>query len=187
MRNEPTVRLEPENYVLMISTVAENGYFKSNSKPLEGAHKLGYRHAKGAELFDELVTEMSEDVLEISAASARRLHNALVEGLEGEYFSDVAEPIHSLGGVVVRNEKAGDNDLVTSRVLIEKSTGYCPRTGVTLKLIKLEKDQQDQLHESLLELSKTRFEEFTGKNEIRLQANDEYAAEKLNEFAVWLK
>lgn len=186
MRNEPTVRLEPENYVLMISTVAENGYFKSTSKPLEGAQNIGYRYAKGADLFDELVTEMSEDVLEISAASARRLHNALVEGLEGECFADIAEPIHSLGGVVTRNEKAGDNDLVTSRVLIEKSTGNCPRTGVTLQLIKLEKAQQNQLHESLLELSKTRFEEFTGKTETRSQRNDDYAAEKLNEFALWL-
>ena len=101
MRDEPSVRLEPENYVLLISTLAENGYFKSTSTPVEGARDIGYTHESGAGLFDEMVSEMSEDVLEISAASARRLYNSLAEGLKDELFTNKVEPIHSLAGVAM--------------------------------------------------------------------------------------
>jgi len=188
MRDEPSVRLEPENYVLLISTLAENGYFKPTSLPVKGAVDIGYTHENGAGLFDEIVAEMSEDVLEISAASARRMHNALAQGLKDELFTNKVEPIHSLAGVPMRNDLAGENDFIASRVSVGKATGTCPRSGVTLRLIKLEGDQQKQLHKSLLELSRNRFEEFVGKQRMGRHgyANEDYAADKLNEFSAWL-
>jgi len=189
MRDEPSVRLEPENYVLLISTLAENGYFKSTSIPVDGARDIGYTHDSGAGLFDEMVSEMSEDVLEISAASARRLYNCLAEGLKDEMFTNMVEPIHSLAGVAMRNDKAAENDLIASRVTVGKSTGTCPRSGVTLRLIKLEREEQKQLHNSLLDLSKNRFEEFTGKlgRKGHQNTNYDYAAKMLNQFSDFLE
>jgi len=189
MRDEPCVRLEPENYVLLIATLAENGYFCSTSEPIAGAKDIGYGNGSGPMLFDELVAEMSEDVLEITSASARRLYNALANGFHNEEFSNKLEPIHSLAGIAPMNDEAGGNELIASRVAMEKSTGQCPRSGVKLRLIKLEKEQQKQLHNSLLELSTNRFEEFAVRhNNTRNKAqNDDYAAQQLNEFAKWLE
>ena len=99
MRNTPTVLLEPENYVLLIATLAENGifrcvfsmlfssrqnifcpvlryqsathslisFFRLDSEPIEETKALGYSAASGPGLFDELVGEMAEDVLEITS------------------------------------------------------------------------------------------------------------------------
>eukprot|EP00553_Chaetoceros_curvisetus_P010419 CAMPEP_0204633726 /NCGR_PEP_ID=MMETSP0717-20131115/27825_1 /ASSEMBLY_ACC=CAM_ASM_000666 /TAXON_ID=230516 /ORGANISM="Chaetoceros curvisetus" /LENGTH=91 /DNA_ID=CAMNT_0051651977 /DNA_START=153 /DNA_END=424 /DNA_ORIENTATION=- len=72
MREATNVLLEPENYVLLVSVLAENGYFRSNSDPVAGAKEIGYNSDCGPEFFDELLQEMSEDILEISSASARR-------------------------------------------------------------------------------------------------------------------
>ena len=186
MRDEPFVRLEAENYVLLISTLAEHGYFNIDSAIVEEASKLGYTHECGPRLFDELISQMSEDVLEISGASARRLYNALADGMKHEYFTNNIEPIHSLAGVAREDDEAGPNDLVASRVTIGKSTGQCPRSRVKLRLITLEKEQRQQLHKSLLELSKNRFEEFNSPRN-KFNRSDDYAAQKLNEYSAWLE
>ncbi len=192
MRDEPNVRLEPENYVLLISTFAEHGYFNSDSKPMEGAKDEGFTHDCGPKFFNELITHMSEDVLEISSASARRLYNALAIGMRHKKFTNQIKSIHSLAGVAEENDEAEPNDLVASRVTVEKSTGKCPRSGVTLRLITLEKTQRQQLHQGLLELSKDRFEEFNkdmGGARMRKnpENNNDWAAEKLNQFSKWLE
>ena len=189
MRDEPCVRLEPENYVLLISTIAQNGYFNNTSQALEGAKEVGYQHGYGAKFFDELATEMAEDVLEITGASARRLYNSLAEGMNHDEFSNDIEPIHSLAGVAQDSDPATPNDLIASRVAIEKSTGQCPRSGVKLRLIKLKEHERKQLHSGLLELSEDRFEEFhqvrnQGPKHSQWQNN---AAAHLNRFSQWLE
>lgn len=186
MRDEPFVRLEPENYILLISTFAEHGYFNANSEPMEGAKEVGYKHECGPNFFDELITQMSEDVLEISGASARRLYNALADGMQHQKFTNQIKSIHSLAGVVQENDKAGPNDLIASRVAVGKSTGQCPRSGIKLRLITLERKQRQQLHHSLLELSTNRFEEFNSTRR-KSDRSDDYAAEKLNQFSAWLE
>lgn len=124
--------------------------------------------------------EMADDILEISSASARRLYNAIADGMEG--YNNTLKPILSLAGLVTDNSEAMSTELIASRVAVGETTGFCPRSGVKLQLIKLEKDQRKQLHSSLIELAKTRFEEFAGNDQ---DAN--YAAEHLNSFAEWLK
>jgi hypothetical protein len=185
MRNEDSVRLESENYVLLLSTLAENGYFKPSSPALEGANDMGYSYSSGPGLFDELVTEMAEDVMEISSSGARRIYNAIAMCFKGEKSFDNIEPINTLARIKENNEKADDDEPILSRVTVEKTTGICPRSGVKLQLIKLEKDQQHQLHQSLLELSKQKFEDYTaGSN---YGKNDDFAADQLNQFASWLE
>jgi len=179
MRNEPKVRLEPENYVLLIATLAENGCFRSNAVDIEGAKELGYNHSSGPLLFDELMMEMSEDVLEITSASARRLYNAFATGFQ-EHSN--LQPIHSLGGLATENIEARPDELIASRVTVGETTATCPRSGVKLNLIKLEDHQRTQLQNSLLQLSTNSFEEFAQNNRI----DTDYAAQQLNKFADWL-
>ena len=155
--------------------------FRPDAAEIKGAIGLVHIHPSGPQLFDELMKEMSDDVLEISSASARRLYNSIAEGMEG-YNNTTLKPILSLAGLVPDNSEAMSNELIASRVAVGETTGFCPRSGVKLQLIKLEKDQRKQLHNSLIQLAKTRFEEFAGNDQ---DAN--YAAEHLNSFAEWLK
>ena len=183
MRNENSVRLESENYVLLLSTLAENGYFSPSSHGIDGANEIGYSNSCGPGLFDELVTEMAEDVMEISSAGARRIYNSIAMCFKGDTLFDNIELLSTLSGIKENNEKANDNEPILSRVTVHRH-GICPRSGVTLQLIKLEKDQQHQLHQSLLGLSKQKFEDFTaGSNNSK---NDDFAANQLNQFASWL-
>ena len=157
---------------------------RPDAKDVESAHELGYNHAAGPALFDELMQEMADEVLEISSASARRLYNAIVEGFQEEDdYNTNLKPIHSLGGLIVDNTKAKSDELIASRVAVGETTGNCHRSGVKLKLINLEKPERKQLHSSLIELSKTRFEEFSRGN----HSNADYAEKHLNTFADWLK
>ena len=188
MRDSQLVFLEPENYVLLLSTLAENGCFKSNATPIDDIEGLGYKNNRGPELFDELAGEMAEDVLEISAASARRLYNALATGLEGENFTNEVKPINTLAGVSTNNEEAAESELILSRVSVDKKTALCPRSGVKLSLIKLERDQQQQLHKGLMELSENQYEEFARNHGRTITPQDKsYAANMLCEFSSWLE
>ena len=160
-----------------------------NAKKVECAGLLGYNHNSGPELFDELLSEMSDDILEISSASARRLYNAIAEGFQSEGASENEQnnklkPIHSLGGLVTDNDKARPNELIASRVAVDATNGICPRSGVKLQLINLEPAHRRQLHKSLLELSNSRFEEFSN---FTVGETDDYASKNLNSFAQWLE
>merc|ERR1719437_129164 len=76
MRMSPNVYLEPENYVLFLSALIENKVFTDDTNPIPQAIELGYSSTHGTTLFNELLTDMSNDVLEINSSSARRLYNA---------------------------------------------------------------------------------------------------------------
>ena len=155
---------------------------RNDSKEIEGAKELGYSVASGPLLFDELVDEMSEDILEISSASARRLYNAFATGFEGHPMAQHLEPMHSLAGMSPNKERANKGALVASRVAVDNKTAICPVTNARLRLIVLEREQRKQLHDSLLNLSETQFVKFSGK-----KSNLAYASSELNKFADWLK
>lgn len=157
---------------------------RKDAQDVDGICDLGYIHASGPELFDELLNEMAEDVLEITSASARRLYNAIATGFEGVEGVEL-KPIDSLGGLVTNNVKAEKNELIASRVTIGETTGICPRSGAKLQLIKLQRDERQQLHQSLLQLATSRFEEFSGDD--RDGDSMDYAERSLNSFADWLK
>ena len=144
---------------------------------------FGFNHSHGPELFDELVSRMAEDVLEISSASARRLYNAFAVGMTKAESKDF-KPITSLTSVPICNEKAEENELVVSRVSIDPQSGICPRSRVKLKLIKLDKQQRTHFIESIFRLSKTRFEEFNKSRE--MYVNKDNATKAVKDFAKWL-
>ncbi len=135
---------------------------------------------------------MSDDILEISSASARRLYNAIAEGFQGitenkkekERENNKLKPIHTLGGLVTDNEKARPCEVIASRVTVGTTNGICPRSGVKLQLINLESDHRRQLHRRLLQLSNSRFEKFSN---FASTESDNYASKHLNSFAQWLE
>jgi len=184
MRNTPTVFLEPENYVLLIATIAENGFFRENSEPISGANDLGYKASAGPDLFDELVEEMAEDALEISSALARRLYNSFAVGFKGLDMAKHLKQMHSLAGMFPTNEVAEDGELVASRVVVDAQSAMCPRTKAKLRLISLGEDQRKKFYDTLLELSMSRMQQF--QENFRKPSDHAVAAEQLARFANWL-
>ena len=161
-----------------------------DSPPIEGAQSLGYNNANGPELFDELASEMAAEALEITSASARRLYNALAIGFKSENDTNEANSIvsnlkevHPLASMPLTRQAAERNELVASRVLLDRSTGICPVTEAHQRLILLESDQRKQLHDDLLVLAKEQYANFLGKKK---EDAAEKATQELKKFADWL-
>lgn len=175
MKSDETVHLRPETYIQLMSGIAENGFFQSHSPPIDGAELLGYDPPCGPKMFDRLAEELAGDALEISAAAAKRLYNALIKGFDCR----TRKPLHVLQSMEVCNEPAEPSELVASRVSLDTSTGQCPRTGVRLRLINLDDQQKERLKEGLHYLASTAYNERTGKNSSAAEDN-------LREFGDWL-
>ena len=173
MKSGETVHMRPETYIQLISAIAEKGFFRSESPPIDGAERLGY--PSGPKLFDRLAEELALDALEISAAAAKRLYNALLKGFDIK----TQRPLHVLQSLEICNVPAEPSELVASRVSLNVNTGQCPRTGVRLRLINLDDEQKERLKEGLHYLAVTAYKERSGK--------DGYVAEEnLRRFGDWL-
>jgi len=183
MRTMQSVNLDAETYVNLIAGVAEHGVFKPSAPPIEGAKELGYSVESGPVLFDEIVSEMAEEIVEIPSASAKRIYNAFAQG-----FPDFnLEKTSSLAPLKVSDERASDDELIVSRVSIDHSSGKCRRSGVKLRLIHLAEDQAEKLKASILSLAKSdqkKFEERLSTPEHRRTKRS--ADELLTEFLNWL-
>lgn len=175
MKGDATVHLRPETYIQLMSAMAENGCFRPGAPAIDIAKKLGYEQASGPELFDQLAKELADDVVEISAAAAKSLHNALSKGFKGHAL----KPLHLLQSMEINNVKADYSELVASRVSLNTNTGECPRTGVRLRLISLDDDQTQKLKEGLHYLASAAYEERRGENGTK-------ATENLRSFGDWL-
>uniref|UniRef100_A0A7S2KRS3 Uncharacterized protein n=1 Tax=Leptocylindrus danicus TaxID=163516 RepID=A0A7S2KRS3_9STRA len=184
MRKSPQTYLEPENYVLIISTLASNGYFRNDSKPLESAKNLGYNSNNGYQLFNEMVEQMAADVLEISSASARRLYNAFVSSSSDLMATGIKE-LPSLASMPLCDTKAEDNELVVSRTLLNSTSARCPVSDASLRLIKLDKEQRKRLHDGLIDLSIEQYMEFNQRRNVTKE-DSQIAATELKKFAEWL-
>lgn len=188
MQTTPGVILEPETYILLLASMAEHRYFCHDSQPIEEAQDLGYTHTHGPGLFDELATEMAADVLEISSASARRMYNSLAVGFQNGHLDDnsvvsTLKEAHPLLSMSPTRQAAGSNELVVSRISLDRSTGICPVTNAQQRLIVLEPNQRTQLHDDLLNLSTEQFAKFAGR---KVYDSPTRAREQLQLFSDWL-
>ena len=214
MKQSPGVQLESENHVLVIATLAANGYFRNDKKPIKSAIDLGYSVGNGPVLFDELAQEMADDVLEITSASARRLSNAFKSAHtinnpdpkiscdtipnamldKNEIKSDdeddyLLKALPSLVAIPQNNETAAAHTLVVSRIAVDGNTAVCPRTKARLRLIMLEEHQKQEFHDALIRLSSEQFQTFVTSNanfDPSLNEDDDYPKEQLNKFSDWL-
>jgi hypothetical protein len=185
MQETPEVIFEPDTYALLLGSLAENGYFRRNAEPIQG-------FLSGPELFDELAAEMADDMLELNNASARIIYNGFARGFAASGGIGL-EPIPDDAEPQVTNQLARAGELVVSRVEICKETAICPRTGAKLRLFRLSKSQRKQVHETLLTMAATQYEDFRGKLEARfgekmdnLEGSD-FAIRELSKFSRWLE
>lgn len=158
----------------------------NDAGPIEGAEELGYSASCGPKLFDDIVAEMAEDVLEITSASARRLFAVFENALREQDSEREILEIHPLAPLPVDNSPAGDDEIIVSRVLISDENGICPRSGAKLRLIQLNDDERKQTRKSLLDLASSSYVEWMEKWG-RKAENDGRALEALRQFADWLE
>jgi hypothetical protein len=144
---------------------------------------LGLQHASGPELFDELVSEMADDVLEISSASASRLHNALAIGFKEQPKKNNLKEMHPLASMPLSQNPADSNELVACKIALDRSNGICPVTNAQQRLIVLEPSQRRQLHDDLLKLSREQFAKYVRR---RQDESVDRATEELQKFSDWL-
>lgn len=193
MMRAPSVHLEAETYVLVLSALARRGYFRHDSEPIEDFVDLGYLEGKGASLFDAIVTEMAQDVLEITSASAKDIRNAMVVG-----FASLSCCVRTLQEVpydcdlAPLNEAAVEDELVANRVRMGTNSTVCPRTNATLRLILLDDVQRQHMHDALLRMADSQFDAYEtklqtkGNKPSKLSLEENYAGKHLEGFAEWL-
>ena len=180
MREADGVVLDSETYAIIVATIAREGRFLVDAPVIDGANQLGF--SSGPQLFDELATLMSEDLLELSNAAAATIYAAFVAGFPSDECppEDLA-PCQSL--------RRGP---LVGRVSIDPSSGTCPLTDVKLRLISLNEDQRDHVKQTLFDMSVTQHEEFTEKLRTKGEktggrGDSARAREKLQEFVEWLE
>ena len=200
MRTFPSVLLDAETYTTLVSAVAENGYFTKNAKPIEGAYDLGYVHYQcGPNFFDCLISEMAEDVLEISDSCATQIRNAFVRGFKHLESAKDLQAVPSDCTMAPVKEVAASNTLVVCRVSVNDTSAICPRTEARLRLIHLQKDQRQHMHDTLLKMADTQFEAYDAKLEAKNnkkknnnntpmnKLDADFAGNELRRFAQWLE
>ena len=188
MRSTSRVKMDASTYANFIAAVAQHGYFRSDSNCILGAQDLGYSRSCGPDLLNSLLSEMAEDVLDISEESARVLHNGFALGFH-EYGLDVLSDADSMSVAATRCD---DESLVANRVLVDYDSAICSATGTTLRLIVLEQPQRVHVHDTLLEMAREKSKEYTAKLASKGRStNDnaekaELATQILREFSEWL-
>jgi hypothetical protein len=182
MRTTSRVKMDSETYCGFIASVAECGYFRSDSKPLDGAA------ASGSGLLDALISDMAEDVLDISADMAKLLHNGFAKGFKGSRLDFLEED----KDLEQTTELCNPSSLVADRVMIEKDTGRCPVTNSTLRLIVLEQSQRKHVHDTLLDMARMKSIEYTSRLAAKGRAprdaaeQAEQASQIIANFSYWL-
>jgi hypothetical protein len=181
MKHEKHTALLPETYVQLISCIAENGFFKENSPAVKGHQELGYQAGSGAALFNALASELAENSIEITSASAKLLYNSFQRGFKGEVGAIGLQPMHMLESFQLNNDPAGPNELIVSRVIIDEDTGKCARSRSQLRLIGLDNEQKEQFREGLLNLCSSAYQE-------RHKTKDSGdVVDALKKFGIWLQ
>jgi hypothetical protein len=141
---------------------------------------LGYEEASGPALFDSLASELADNSLEITSASAKRLYNAFQRGFQSFDTGTTLKPMHLLESLKINNEPAPPNELIVSRVSIDRSTGRCPRSETKLRLINLDTTQKEKFQNGLLYLCSLMHEERHQKKTIDVD-------KEFEKFQSWLE
>ena len=180
--------MDAETYCGFIASVAECGYFRSDSRPINGAMDLGYTTACGSGLLDELVSDMAEDILDISEEMAKLLHNGFATGFQDSGMAllqdnDQLQPLTSL---------CKPDILIADRVSVNHDSGRCIATNSTLRLIVLEESQRLHVHDTLIEMARVKSIEYTNKLAAKGRAprdaaeKAEMATQIITNFSDWL-
>ncbi len=199
MLKEPSVYFEDKTYSLLISSLAKMGCFKNDSPSIKGIDKLQLSSGCGPKLFDEIASQMANDILEISSDCAKEIRNSFVSGFAGLAAAKNLFEVPYDCNLAPVQFAAKEDELVACRVTIEQNNITCPRTNVRLRLILLEQQQKKRVYDTLLQMADTQFEahenmlnqkqqkNYKGKKAFKPSAQEEnFARKHLESFAGWL-
>jgi len=143
---------------------------RDGSEPIQGAVEIGFEHAYGSKLFDELLSIMSAEATEITPECAMQFQNALSHGFKcSKSVSKKSSTINSKS----RKVPAKHDELIACRVELDPSTWVCPVTGTQQHIASLSPAQKKALHDDLFQSVK----DYKSLEE----------ANKLNQFSQWLE
>lgn len=197
MRATSGVHFDSETYALILGSLARYGHFSHNAKAIPDLKSLGLsEHASGGgpKLLDEIMTEMTEDVTEISEEAAEILFDGFQVGFglsttrsatstnstEGDFHG---VPLCSNDGKALQ-----EKGVCAGRVTIECATALCPSTGARLRQLTLDHQQRKHVHDTLLKMSATQQKDYGARYQNRTKYNfSQVAEEELKKFADWLE
>jgi hypothetical protein len=102
---------------------------------------------------------------------------------DGHSIVSTLKEAHPLMSMSLTRQLAEPNELVASRISLDRSTGLCPVTQAQQRLIILEPEQRTQLHNDLLKLSTEQSAKFAGR---KADDSPTRAQEQLQLFSNWL-
>lgn len=150
------VHWDVESYSLLLSSLARFGYFfgTTDKQMIKMNNKDDDKSLYGPVLFDTLVSNMANDILELTEKASIEITDAFQIGMK-----------ENIGRKLTINDSHKDQELssqtvVVDRIEISKRNGTCPITGVKLRLLALDELQRQHVHDTLLEMSQTTTEEF---------------------------
>jgi Protein-only RNase P len=180
MKQMPLVIIDDETFVTLIGGLAENQCFSSDCLITPDLKRLGYTSKSGVEMFDELMRQMSDKISEIPMNLAKRWHSSFVRG-----FADANIGEHnSLLPLRINKTPAPDDQLIMNRVSIDPSTGYCSRSGSTLRLLHLDADEKENLRDSVRSMAQAEYLSF--HKEVLRKPKGEQTENDIDHFSTWL-
>ena len=188
MRTTSRVKMDAETYCSFIASVAEFGYFRPDSQPIDGAVELGYNPAFGSGLLDALITDMAKDVLDISEDMAKSLQRGFAKGFEDKRLIALKDT-NRLEPLTL---PCKPQTMIADRVTVDIDTGICAVTNSTLRLIVLEDQERSHVHDTLIQMARVKSIEYTSKLAAKGRAHHsaaeqaEQATQIISEFSDWL-
>ena len=87
MRNSVGVHLDADTYAMILGSLARHGWFDPDAEAIDGQNAAGFTASHGPGLLDEIASEMSTDLLELTEASATKMEEAFRAGFENSSTS----------------------------------------------------------------------------------------------------
>jgi hypothetical protein len=184
MRQSSGVYMDADTYAMIIGSLARFGWFSKNAAPIEGFEDAGFSSSHGPLLFDEIMGQMSDDILELTESSAKQMMFDLSTGFGGK-LSDPGNN-HEIPNFT-SHEEPRSSGLHLGKVDIGVTTGVCPASGAKLRLFRLDEDQRQHVHNTLLEMARLSYQEFTRKRQRGDDEDQDYGFQQLAHFSQWLE
>jgi hypothetical protein len=182
MRQSSGVILDADSYALIVGSLARFRFFCVDGTPIEGANEAGFSSSHGPELFDEIVAEMADDILELSEVAARNIMGAFLEG-----FSGAEDQLVDFNDIPTISNEPVSSGLTTGQVEVDNKTALCPASGAKLRLFALDEAQRQHVQDTLLEMARLRHQEFTKKQKKKSEEDENHGFNELSRFSEWLK
>jgi hypothetical protein len=182
MMELPSVIIDVETYMYLLNGLAKNGNFRPDSEPLKGIADAGFSSTGGPELFNEVTTFMSNEIIDIPDNLAKLFRTALAECFP-EFIDDDSSPLAPLPLATAKNSNAA---LFADRVKISNESGLCPLSGVKLHLTQITEDERRDLMDRLLRLSTVSHDSYVQGRKLTGSMHPNSAGENMKGFYTWL-